>query len=245
MKWNINTGVDLKADKKALKDQLMQLDQVCTRIKALGGRNKCQQEAWDLRKMLDMSRVSSRQRRWEGILRQLWSVFLGSDDHSKEIEAMRERQKSLELHTKNTMTITAKTLIQSENATQAKMSKFASTLNQAVDRINKLEEHFGTPDPTDLEEVGDSLVNAFLVHFTEMRTKYERFERIKDMLMKEEVEANLHLMRSRLLSETILPPLSTEEIIGTMETYVDFLDGPLEVNIFIPVVFHKRFSMVR
>ena len=245
MKWTLETGVDLKQDKIALKGQLDQLDQVCTRIKVLSGKTKCQQEAWDLRKMLDMSRVSSRQRRWEGILRQLWSVFLGSDDHSKEIEAMRERQKSLELHTKNTMTITAKTLMQSENATQAKMTKFVATLNHAVDRINELESHFGSHDPSDLVEVGEDLVDAFLVHFTEMKTKYERFENIKDMLTLEEVETNLHLMRSRLLPETILPPLTTEETIGIMETYINFVDGPLQVNIFIPIVFHERFDMVR
>ena len=84
MKWTLETGVDLKQDKNALKGQL---DQVCTRIKVLSGKIKCQQEAWDLRKMSDMSRVSSRQCRWQGNLRQLWPVFLGSDDPSKEIEA--------------------------------------------------------------------------------------------------------------------------------------------------------------
>ena len=245
LKWSIETGMDVKKDKKALRDQLDQLDQACIRIKSLGGKTKCQEEAKDLRKMLEVSRVSTRRRRWEGILRQLWSVFLGSDDHMQEIEAMRERQKSLELHTKNTMTITAKTLIKSENATQAKMSKFVATLNQAIDRINELESHFGTPDARDLEEIGESLISAFMVHFTEMKAKYERFDNIRDILTLEEIEANLHLMRSRLLPETILPPLSTQVLIGLMETYIDFTTGPLTVDIYIPVVFHEKFDLVK
>ena len=78
-----------------------------------------------------------------------------------------------------------------------------------------------------------------------MKTKYERFENIKEMLNFEEVETNLHLMRSRLLPETILPPLTTEETIGIMETYINFVDVSLQVNIFIPIVFHERFDMVR
>ena len=77
------------------------------------------------------------------------------------------------------MTITAKTLMQTENATEVKMTKFVATLNHGVDRINELESHFGSHDPSDLVEMGEDLVDAFLVHFTEMKTKYERFETSK------------------------------------------------------------------
>ena len=240
MTWELDTGVSPAEDYRLIQNELGRLDLACQALAQKSTNSVCTDEVNNLKSMVQISKLNPRSKRFAGVLGGLKYLVFGTDEHESEVLALRERQRIAEAHTREALLVTAKTLENSERINVKRFNELLLKLNNTrgwVAAMVRSPEKFTSI----VTEQIDQLIEMFLLHFIELDKKYELLDRGVDLLSNKEFEKALAVVRSRLESDTMVPPLERDTLKRLIRAEKRMDAGNIKIMLHLPVIFAERF----
>lgn len=242
MRIHVNTTYEPSKDLRSLQDQIRNTDDACIRLEKMYGHDMCTDELGDLKELVRVTRLTKRVKRHGGAIGLLkWALF-GSNEQAQELQALKERERLLELHTKHVLEIAVNSLHKTENRTANKMAQIGKRTNAILEHLATMEDSLNTMTKRDAHLQVRVLVEALKVHFEDLRAKYQLLYQGTDLLTDEELSRNLHLLKGKMSGNMMLPTLSLPELRNVMSVEILEKFEPLMMIIHVPAVYKETFE---
>ena len=142
---------------------------------------------------------------------QKWVLF-GSNDQTKELRALKERERLLELHTKHALEKAVSSMHQTDSRTANKMAEISKRTNAFLEHLATIESDLNTMTKRDAHLQVRVMVEGLKIHYEDLRAQNQLLYHVKDLLTDKELSKKLYSIKGKMtgnimLSTTNLPDL--------------------------------------